>query len=64
MDKLTQNKMAAIRIEVWFANFEDTEKVDALQKSLEQCMGTQLDGSVDTSKCWGRTDRKSHIVKK
>lgn len=64
VDKLTQNKMAAIRIEVWFANFEDTEKVDALQKSLEQCMGTKLDGSVETQKSWGKTDRKTHIVKK
>merc|ERR1719478_609633 len=64
VDKLTQNRSAAIRIEVWFSNFEDTEKVSALQKSLEQCMGTKLDGTVSSSNSWGKTDRKTHIQKK
>jgi len=61
VDKLSQNRSAAIRIEVWFSNFEDTEKVDALTKSLEKCMGTKLDGSVDSEKKWGKTEKKTHI---
>merc|ERR1719463_152318 len=44
VDKLTQNRSAAIRIEVWFANFEDSERVEHLQRSLERCMATRLDG--------------------
>jgi len=64
VDKLNQTRSAAIRLEVWFSNFEDTEKVDALQKSLEKCMGTKLDGTVSSANAWGRTDRKTHIVKK
>jgi translation initiation factor 4E len=63
VDKLTQKggaKQGAIRIEVWFANLEDTEKVDLLQKNLEKCMGTKLDGSVSTDRSWGKTEKKNH----
>lgn len=63
VDKLTANKYAHIRIEVWFASYEDTEKVEALQKSLEQCMGTKLDGSIETKQLWGKTDKKGHAKK-
>jgi len=63
VDKLNQSRTASVRIEVWFSNFEDTEKVDQLQKNLEKCMATKLDGAVATGN-WGRTERKSHIVKK
>jgi len=63
VDKLNQ-KTASVRIEVWFSNFEDTEKVDQLQKSLEKCMSTKLDGTLTAANSWGRTERKSHIVKK
>lgn len=64
VDKLNQTRSAAVRVEVWFSNVEDTEKVDQLQKSLEKCMGTKLDGTVSGEPKWGKTDRKSHIVKK
>jgi translation initiation factor 4E len=62
VDKLNQ-KQSSVRIEVWFSNFDDTEKVDKLQKSLEQCMGTKLDGTVSTERNWGRTDKKDHKKK-
>jgi len=62
VDKLSQPaRSAAVRIEVWFSNFEDTEKVDALQRNLEKCMATKLDGSLSTQNSWGKTDRKTHI---
>lgn len=64
VDKLTQNRSASVRIEVWFSNFEDTDKVDMLQRNLEKCMATKLDGTLSTANSWGKTDRKSHIVKK
>jgi translation initiation factor 4E len=64
VDKMGQNaRNASVRIEVWFTNFEDTEKVDLLQRNLEKCMTRRLDGS-SSEKSWGKTDRKSHIVKK
>jgi len=65
VDKLGQPpRSAAVRIEVWFSNFEDTEKVDLLQRNLEKCMATKLDGQLSTQNSWGKTDRKTHIVKK
>jgi len=64
VDKLSQNRTASVRIEVWFANYEDTDKVDMLQRNLEKCMATTLDGSLSTANSWGKTDRKTHIVKK
>merc|ERR1719329_2091575 len=64
VDKLNQTRTASIRIEVWFSNFEDTDKVDILQRNLEKCMATKLDGTVSTANSWGKTDRKTHITKK
>jgi len=63
VDKLNQSRTASVRIEVWFSNYEDTEKVDQLCKNLEKCMATKLDGTVAAGN-WGRNERKSHIVKK
>jgi translation initiation factor 4E len=63
VDKLNQSRSASIRIEVWFSNFEDTDKVDILQRNLEKCMATKLDGASATPN-WGKTDRKTHIIKK
>lgn len=51
---------SAIRIEVWFSNFSDTLRVDQLQRSLEACMTTQLDGTQSKVGAWGKTERKSH----
>jgi translation initiation factor 4E len=64
VDKLSQGRSPSVRIEVWFSNYEDTDKVDILQRNLERCMATQLDGTLSTANSWGRTDRKSHITKK
>jgi len=64
VDKLAQTRIASIRIEVWFSNFDDTEKVDTLQKSLEKCMTTRLDGTHSSPTAWGKTDRKSHAPQK
>lgn len=63
VDKLGQFKSAAIRVEVWFSNFDDVEKVDLLQRNLEKCMATRLDGSQSQG-AWGKTDKKSHTTKK
>lgn len=63
VDKLGANRQSFIRIEVWFTNFEDTDRVDRLQRSLETCMATRLDGT-QAEKLWGKTDKKTHIVKK
>jgi translation initiation factor 4E len=64
VDKLNQPRAPSVRIEVWFSNFEDTEKVDALQRNLEKCMTTRLDGTHNTSSIWGKTDRKPHFAQK
>jgi len=64
VDKLNQNRSASIRIEVWFSNFDDSEKVDLLQKNLERCMTTRLDGTHSSTSGLGKTDRKSHAPTK
>lgn len=63
VDKLSQNRAASIRIEVWFTDFDDTERVDLLQRNLERCMSTRLDGS-SSSPSWGKTDKKPHFAAK
>merc|ERR1712066_774643 len=63
VDKVAQ-RAALIRIEVWFANFSDTEKVDQLQASLEKCMTTRLDGSQSSVSVLGKIDRNSHAPQK
>lgn len=63
VDKLNQRGPAGLRLEVWFSNWDDTEQVDALCKSLEKCMTTKLDNSQG-SQLWGKTDRKPHQSKK
>lgn len=60
VDKMSQARQASVRIEVWFSNYENTEQIDLLQKSLEACMATGLDGTVQPGTPWGRTDRKNH----
>eukprot|EP00928_Gymnodinium_smaydae_P071518 TRINITY_DN55076_c0_g1_i1.p1 TRINITY_DN55076_c0_g1~~TRINITY_DN55076_c0_g1_i1.p1 ORF type:complete len:245 (-),score=57.46 TRINITY_DN55076_c0_g1_i1:100-834(-) len=64
VDKMNLPRAPSIRIEVWFSNFEDTDRVDALQRSLEQSMALRLDGTQSQHGAWGRTERKSHITKK
>uniref|UniRef100_A0A7S1SFV6 Eukaryotic translation initiation factor 4E n=1 Tax=Alexandrium catenella TaxID=2925 RepID=A0A7S1SFV6_ALECA len=64
VDKLAQARSASIRIEVWFSNFDDSDKVDLLQRNLEKCMTTRLDGTQSSPTAWGRTDRKPHSSSK
>mmetsp|Transcript_145779 Transcript_145779/g.252381 ORF Transcript_145779/g.252381 Transcript_145779/m.252381 type:complete len:238 (-) Transcript_145779:145-858(-) len=58
VDKLTAQKNSAIRLEVWFSNMEDSEKVDLLESNLLKCMTTRLDGSTSSSK--PKCDKKPH----
>jgi translation initiation factor 4E len=53
---------AVIRIEVWFADFDQTEKVEQLKRSLERCMSTRLNGTRAVS--IPHIDVKSHSSKK
>lgn len=62
VDKLSGPRAAnVIRLEVWFANCEDTQAVNHLRRNVEKCMATHLDGSVSAApKC----DTKAHHVGK
>lgn len=60
VDKLSGPRAAnVIRIEVWFTNYEDTQAVSALRRSIEKCMATRLDGAVSQAP---RCETKSHQV--
>mmetsp|Transcript_41939 Transcript_41939/g.120374 ORF Transcript_41939/g.120374 Transcript_41939/m.120374 type:complete len:270 (-) Transcript_41939:72-881(-) len=60
VDKLVlKSRNPAVRLEVWFSNMEDTEKVDLLEKSLTKCMTTRLDGT-HCQPDWGKIERKPH----
>jgi len=62
IDKLANKRAPHIRLEVWFSNYGDAEKVDLLQQNVEKCMTTRLDGTVSTAN-WGKTERMSHAKK-
>lgn len=62
VDKLNA-KASSIRLEIWFSGYDDNEKVDQLQKSLEKCMMTRLDGTSSAPNTWGKTEKKTHINK-
>mmetsp|Transcript_35988 Transcript_35988/g.101133 ORF Transcript_35988/g.101133 Transcript_35988/m.101133 type:complete len:83 (+) Transcript_35988:2-250(+) len=64
VDKLVlKSRNPAVRLEVWFSNMEDTEKVDLLEKSLTKCMTTRLDGT-HCQPDWGKIERKPHGAQK
>jgi translation initiation factor 4E len=63
VDKMN-TRAPSIRVEVWFSNYEDSDRVDNLQKNLEQAMTLRLDGTHSQAGAWGKTERKSHIQKK
>lgn len=63
VDKMAGGRQSFIRIEVWFSSSDDPDKVDTLQRNLEWCMATRLDGSQATERLWGKTERKSHAKK-
>mmetsp|Transcript_105214 Transcript_105214/g.297738 ORF Transcript_105214/g.297738 Transcript_105214/m.297738 type:complete len:233 (+) Transcript_105214:64-762(+) len=47
VDKLHKNKQDGfLRIELWFARFDEVASVNALKKSLERCMSRKLDNSA------------------
>ncbi|EER03490.1 eukaryotic translation initiation factor 4E type, putative [Perkinsus marinus ATCC 50983] len=48
----------SVRIEVWFTNMADTEKVDELTKGIQECICTKLDGTISTNS--PKYDLKSH----
>merc|ERR1711924_265077 len=43
VDKL--QSFGCVQLEVWFANYDDTEMVETLRSSFFSCMSTALDGS-------------------
>jgi len=60
VDKLNAMRNPGIRIEVWFSDYHETANVDLLQKNIEKCMCTKLDGSI-VAPNWGKTvERKCH----
>lgn len=64
LDKLGQRGTASVRIEVWFANFDDNDKVNLLEQNLTKCMTNGLDGRISSPSAWGKTERKSHAPQK
>jgi translation initiation factor 4E len=59
LDKSTATKSACIRIEVWFRNFSDSEKVTQLKHSLESIMAKRIDGSSSANNI-PKAELKSH----
>jgi len=60
VDKLNANRNPSIRIEVWFSNYDDTANVSLLQRNIEKCMCTKLDGTVMPQN-WGKSvEKKCH----
>jgi len=55
-----QQRSGFLRLEVWFSNYEASDQVDQLQRSLERCMASKLDGSQTSSPAWGKLDKKAH----
>lgn len=46
---------------MWFTNYEDSNAVQALKKSVEKCMATRLDGTVGSPP---KGETKSHQTSK
>lgn len=62
VDKLSGPRAAnAIRLEVWFTNYEDAQAVNLLRRNVERCMATHLDGSQGPVP---RGETKSHSAGK
>jgi len=59
VDKLSGPKVQnAIRIELWFTKYFDTNAVNLLRKNFEKCMATKVDGSQSASP--PKPDTKQH----
>jgi len=63
VDKLNGGK-PWIRIEVWFKEWTETEKIEQLERSLVKCMLTRLDGSLSEKGSFGKIDKKPHAADK
>jgi len=60
VDKMSGKKsLDAVRIELWFSNFEDTPAVDKLRASVERCLAYRSDGSKGAVP---KMETKTHIV--
>jgi translation initiation factor 4E len=58
VDKLSGPRASnVIRLEVWFSDYEDSQAVQTLRRSVEACMSTRLDGSHGQAP---RGETKSH----
>jgi translation initiation factor 4E len=57
VDKMAGGRSSCIRMEVWFQNYSDTDAVNALLTSVENCIGTKLDGTIGLIP---RSELKSH----
>ena len=59
LDKSTVGRNNGVRIEVWFRDFHETEKINQLRQSLENCMCKRADGTHgNVPKC----EIKSHSM--
>mmetsp|Transcript_15228 Transcript_15228/g.40598 ORF Transcript_15228/g.40598 Transcript_15228/m.40598 type:complete len:239 (+) Transcript_15228:104-820(+) len=60
VDKIVlKSRNPAVRIEVWFSNMDDADKVDLLESNLQKCMAARLDGTCGQPD-WGKIERKPH----
>lgn len=59
VDKLAQKGKPSIRIEIWFNDDSNNDKVYDLRGGFEKAMRTRLDGSTKTA-TWGYTELKTH----
>mmetsp|Transcript_91877 Transcript_91877/g.187036 ORF Transcript_91877/g.187036 Transcript_91877/m.187036 type:complete len:250 (-) Transcript_91877:83-832(-) len=60
VDKLGQKGgKPGIRLEVWFNDMSDDDKLYRLKGAFEECIGTRLDGRREAAK-WGYTETKPH----
>jgi len=60
VDKMAKGRVASIRLEVWFKNFEDTAKVGTLKENITKCMTLGPDGRHSQERPWGKTEMMCH----
>jgi len=63
VDKLGQDKRPTIRIEVWFNDMSDNDRVVQLRHSFEKVLRMNSDGS-EKQVTWGYTETKPHSTLK
>lgn len=61
VDKLSgQKAQNSIRIELWFTRYRDENAVNMLKRSMEKCMATRVDGSVQSASTAAKVEVKMH----